>query len=237
MPGDPMGMPRHCEALRFATSLRTGLPWIQREHGRDCEALRFATSLRRGSFLVSFLELVGLRSFTLRNFIEESTRRSTACGRPYCEALRFATSLRIQLPVERVSALRHCEALRFATSLRILDVAVEAGHDPVLRSFTLRNFIEEENGVYTFNGDPTLRSFTLRNFIEEANAAEPEYVDGLPLRSFTLRNFIEDLSYPRERTARLQLRSFTLRNFIEDATIRRMSARRHIAKLYASQLH
>ena len=70
--------------------------------------------------------------------------------------------------------------------------------------------------MYTFNGDPTLRSFTLRNFIEEANAAEPEYVDGLPLRSFTLRNFIEDLSYPRERTARLQLRSFTLRNFIEE---------------------
>ena len=40
------------------------------------------------------LKLWLLRSFTLRNFIEEENRPTSAHSASYCEALRFATSLR-----------------------------------------------------------------------------------------------------------------------------------------------
>ena len=169
---------------------------------RDCEALRFATSLRSEGPRDPGTGR-RLRSFTLRNFIEELGCRRIKQPGHHCEALRFATSLRKH---ESMAVIIAMARLRSFTLRNFIEDTTTRGTRicaTALRSFTLRNFIEEENGVYTFNGDPTLRSFTLRNFIEEANAAEPEYVDGLPLRSFTLRNFIEDLSYPRERTARL----------------------------------
>ena len=38
-----------------------------------------------------------------------------------------------------------------------------------LRSFTLRNFIEDVHGASASTGICVLRSFTLRNFIEEEN--------------------------------------------------------------------
>ena len=108
-----------------------------------------------------------LRSFTLRNFIEDRPRRTGPSTPSDCEALRFATSLRNAAGVRHAHMRRaHCEALRFATSLRKpgrgrsgeMDEDCEAlrfatslrtraweafGRGCVLRSFTLRNFIEE----------------------------------------------------------------------------------------------
>ena len=70
-PRDPDLRRRHCEALRFATSLRI-------EHGEgidfavaDCEALRFATSLRVLVDGARFGPIERLRSFMFRNFVEE----------------------------------------------------------------------------------------------------------------------------------------------------------------------
>ena len=44
-----------------------------------------------------------------------------------------------------------------------------------LRSFTLRNFIEEVETSSKGLDTTTLRSFTLRNFIEERRAARPRH--------------------------------------------------------------
>ena len=83
-----------------------------------------------------------LRSFTLRNFIEDDNPVDSRLGVGNCEALRFATSLRNPFVRSRGTRRRHCEALRFATSLRI-PAASPWSRPPSLRSFTLRNFIEE----------------------------------------------------------------------------------------------
>ena len=88
-----------------------------------------------------YTETLGLRSFTLRNFIEDRTGAWTYPSTfPNCEALRFATSLRTRGGCCYTPP--NCEALRFATSLRKWKTP-----DPIkektLRSFTLRNFIEE----------------------------------------------------------------------------------------------
>ncbi len=58
-----------------------------------CEALRFATSLRILAIPCHLLDCL-LRSFTLRNFIEEGLHRTPGLQGENCEALRFATSLR-----------------------------------------------------------------------------------------------------------------------------------------------
>ena len=138
-----------------------------------------------------------LRSFTLRNFIEDRPRRTGPSTPSDCEALRFATSLRNAAGVRHAHMRRaHCEALRFATSLRKpgrgrsgeMDEDCEAlrfatslrtraweafGRGCVLRSFTLRNFIEERNFRPCATWQSILRSFTLRNFIEERWLAIP----------------------------------------------------------------
>ena len=69
--------------------------------GINCEALRFATSLRT----VGFEHPAGrprLRSFTLRNFIEDGISGCPPAVVSNCEALRFATSLRTDGRVPRV---------------------------------------------------------------------------------------------------------------------------------------
>ena len=112
----------------------------------------------------------------------------------------------------------------------------------------------------TWDTEAELRSFTLRNFIEDVILLARDFIQPI-LRSFTLRNFIEDRTRRNAPANSVRLRSFTLRNFIED--LRSVMARRTsancealrfatslrkragdaamvvnlIAKLYASQLH
>ena len=85
---------------------------------RNCEALRFATSLRSEGPRDPGTGR-RLRSFTLRNFIEELGCRRIKQPGHHCEALRFATSLRKHESMAVIIAMAR------------------------LRSFTLRNFIEE----------------------------------------------------------------------------------------------
>ena len=129
-----------------------------------------------------------------------------------------------------------------------------------LRSFTLRNFIEELNVVGCVSHGMVLRSFTLRNFIEDSVLGRLPWsgqdcealrfatplrsnrhrgvIIALGLRSFTLRNFIEERIFrPPACWWSALLRSFTLRNFIEDRRRTGTSSAWPIAKLYASQLH
>ena len=80
-----------------------------------------------------------------------------------------------------------------------------------------------------------LRSFTLRNFIEECRRRSS--IRRSTLRSFTLRNFIEDSKSIEDVSVSSELRSFTLRNFIEEWPWAPRSPAASIAKLYASQLH
>ena len=79
----------YCEALRFATSLRTAGWKIVRNTNTNCEALRFATSLRNHVGRLRLHDLA-LRSFTLRNFIEDRKIPMRTSWSSYCEALRFA---------------------------------------------------------------------------------------------------------------------------------------------------
>ena len=173
--------------------IEEGLPfglcgaWI-----RHCEALRFATSLRNAR-----------------------TRSRTVCRTGHCEALRFATSLRIVTFWVFVLSLYDCEALRFATSLRTMRPPTMAATPFRLRSFTLRNFIEDGLLRQIRHAIAILRSFTLRNFIEDSRrvpqAGTTIYCEALRFAT-SLRN-----RRPRQwRSHRIRLRSFTLRNFIED---------------------
>ena len=108
-----------------------------------CEALRFATSLRTARWSWTPCRPCSLRSFTLRNFIEDYTMTDATPLMDYCEALRFATSLRNDRRAHPADRGRgYCEALRFATSLR-KSGRCHTEHLAELRSFTLRNFIED----------------------------------------------------------------------------------------------
>ena len=108
---------RNCEALRFATSLRI-----------QPSAARAAPSALRSFTLRNFIEesstrtrvekVMKLRSFTLRNFIEDPFIDPYDRSSRHCEALRFATSLRSACGSHEETVVPHCEALRFATSLR-----------------------------------------------------------------------------------------------------------------------
>ena len=83
-----------------------------------------------------------MRSFTLRNFIEDDYIITLHRKEQYCEALRFATSLRTEAVTAMGDYVGDCEALRFATSLRT-NSRKRRPRNVSLRSFTLRNFIEE----------------------------------------------------------------------------------------------
>ena len=153
-----------------------------------------------------------MRSFTLRNFIEEAYHRRTP--RPTSSLRSFTLRNFIEDSGQNPAgdtANPHCEALRFATSLRTARWSWTPCRPCSLRSFTLRNFIED----YTMT-DAT----PLMDYCEALRFATSLRKSG--------RCHTEHLA---------ELRSFTLRNFIEDYGRGRWIGVRYIAKLYASQLH
>ena len=178
---------------------------------------------------------VALRSFTLRNFIEDQPISSRHTRGGYCEALRFATSLRKWRHPARDWTPPHCEALRFATSLRMVGDEVETGRLRDCEALRFATSLRSE-GPHDPGTGRRLRSFTLRNFIEELGCRRIKQ-PGHHCEALRFATSLRKHESMAVIIAMARLRSFTLRNFIEDATIRRMSARRHIAKLYASQLH
>ena len=84
-----------------------------------CEAPRFAPSLRNARVILVPCAVRGLRSSTLRTFVEEVASGRIIRGiRRDCEAPRFAPSLRIVHHTVEQRVEHDCEAPRFAPSLR-----------------------------------------------------------------------------------------------------------------------
>ena len=134
--------------------------------GSGCRSSR---SRRRWAEAMSAVQCASMMPATTRSL---ATRRFAhvvfnCLNYGYCEALRFATSLRNHGHQRPEAGQRHCGALRFPTSFWEGAPSLYSTWSLVLRSFTLRNFIEERESTSIESSVMISRSFTLPNFIED----------------------------------------------------------------------